>query len=292
MAINRPGDSVDVEFDGYVGIDWSGAAQPGYAGIAVARCAAGRAAPQLVKPPGKTWTRTAVLDWLLAELARPQRLLVGFDFAFHLPGDGRPAAALWAEVEARCAAEPDLLGRAYAEGDPRFWTAGPQPKGWNERPRSAETACREAGLGNPQTPFQLIGAKQVGKGALAGMRLLHRLETQVRERIAIWPFDAAAGQDRRSVCVEIYPRLYIRKAGFGNAKLRSRDDINHVLNALASIGMAPSRASGSTSVEFDDHEADALVTAAGLREAAGQPALWAAGAGEAEGWIFGVPKAA
>ena len=278
--------SLDLEFDGFVGIDWSGAAQPGYAGIAVARCAAGRAAPQLVKPPGKTWTRDAVLDWLRVELARPQRLLVGFDFAFHLPGDGRLAWALWADVEARCATVPDLLGSVYADGDPRFWTAGPQPAGWNERPRATESACRVAGLGSPQTPFQLIGPKQVGKGALAGMRLLHRLATEAREQVAIWPFDAAAGSDRRSVCVEIYPRLYIRQAGFGNAKLRTREDLNHVLNALASIGMAP----GPGRADFDDHQADALVTAAGLREAAGKPALWAAGAGEPEGWIFGVPK--
>jgi len=275
--------AIDPEFDGYVGIDWSGAAQPGYAGIAVARCAPGRSAPTLVPAPGKVWTRSAVLDWLLAELARPQRLLVGFDFAFHLPGDGRAAPALWAEVEARCAADGDLLGRAYAERDSRFWTAGPQLPGWNAQPRHTETACREAGLGHPQTPFQLIGARQVGKGALAGMRLLHRLDCEAGDRIAVWPFDAGAGADRRSVCAEIYPRLFIRKAGFGNAKLRSCEDLNHVLNALASIGL--------TRGVFDDHQADALVSAAGLREAAANPALWAAGHGAAEGWIFGVPAA-
>ncbi len=272
----------DTAFDRFIGIDWSGAAQPGYAGVAVASCAPGRTAPALVPPRGKTWTRAAVLDWLYRELAKPQRLLIGFDFAFALPGDGRPAAALWAEVEARCVADADLLGSRYASGDPRFWTAGPQPKTWNEAPRETEIACRAAGLGNPQTPFQLIGAKQVGKGALAGMRLLHRLEQEARTQVAIWPFDSAAGYDRRSVVCEIYPRLFIRRAGFGNAKLRSRDDLNHALNALVSIGLARG--------EFDDHQCDALITAAGLRHCADDPALWAAGDGEPEGWIFGVPK--
>ncbi|WP_293003069.1 hypothetical protein [Nevskia sp.] len=276
--------TLDSEFDGYVGIDWSGAAQAGYAGVAVARCGPGRHAPQLIRAPGKTWTRSAVLDWLLAELARPQRLLIGFDFAFALPGDGRPAPQLWAEVETRCAADGDLLGRAYAENDRRFWTAGPRPAGWNETPRAAEAACRAADLGNPQTPFQLIGAKQVGKGALAGMRLLHRLDRDARDRVAIWPFDGAAGHDRRSVVSEIYPRLFIRQGGLGNAKLRDLDDLNAVLNRLNSIGI--------TRGGFDDHEADALVTAAGLRATAGDAALWAAGTGEPEGWIFGVPKPA
>ena len=273
---------IDTGFDRYIGIDWSGAAQPGYAGVAVATCEAGRTAPSLVASPGKTWTRSAVLDWLRAELAKPQRLLVGFDFAFALPGDGRPVAALWAEVEARCAADADLLGSRYAGGDPRFWTAGPQPHGWNAQPRATEVACRDAGLGSPQTPFQLIGAKQVGKGALAGMRLLHRLQREAGERVAIWPFDPAAARDRRSVVCEIYPRLFIRRAGFGNAKLRTREDLNHALNSLASIGLARG--------EFDDHQCDALITAAGLRHAADDLVAWAAGDGEPEGWIFGVPK--
>ena len=272
----------DSDFDRYIGIDWSGAAQPGYAGVAVATCAAGRGAPSLIPAPGKTWTRMAVLDWLRSELAKPQRLLIGFDFAFALPGDGRPAAALWAEVEARCADDVDLLGSRYASGDPRFWTAGPQPKHWNDAPRATEIACRAAELGSPQTPFQLIGAKQVGKGALAGMRLLHRLQGEAGDRVATWPFDRDAGRDRRSVVCEIYPRLFIRRAGFGNAKLRTREDLNHALNALASIGLARG--------EFDDHQCDALVTAAGLRHLADNPALWAAGDGEPEGWIFGVPK--
>lgn len=273
---------IDTDFDRYIGIDWSGAAQAGYAGVAIASCAAGRAAPALVAPPGRTWTRGAVLDWLRAELAKPQRLLVGFDFAFALPGDGRPAAALWAEVEARCAVDADLLGSRYASGDPRFWTAGPQPPNWNARPRATEVACREAGLGTPQTPFQLIGAKQVGKGALAGMRLLHRLHCEAGDRVAVWPFDPAAARDRRSVVCEIYPRLFIRRAGFGNAKLRTREDLNHALNALASIGLAHGA--------FDDHQCDALITAAGLRHGADGPAAWVAGDGEPEGWIFGVPK--
>ena len=125
----------DTGFDRYIGIDWSGAAQPGYAGVAIAACAPGRTAPMLVPPRGRTWTRMAVLDWLRGELAKPQRLLIGFDFAFHLPGDGRAAPALWAEVEARCAADADLLGSRYVDGDARFWTAGPQSPGWNALPR-------------------------------------------------------------------------------------------------------------------------------------------------------------
>lgn len=272
-------------FDRFIGIDWSGAATPNYAGVAVAQCGPGRAAPQRVPPPALwgRWTRQAVFNWLAGELRSSERLLVGFDFAFALPGLRHPAVELWAAVDARCAADADLLGRRYVEADPRFWIAGPQPPGWAALPRRpTEGACAAAGLGAPQSPLQLIGAKQVGKGALAGMRLLHRLRTGHRERIAIWPFETLEEAGARSVCVEIYPRLFIRKAGLGNAKLRTREDLNWALNALDSIG--------TTLKTFDDHEADALVAAAGLRQIAGDAALWRAGAGEREGWIFGVPR--
>ncbi len=272
-------------FDGFIGIDWSGAAQPGYAGIAVARCGIGTSAPTLVKPPAaKHWTRQAVLDWLLLQLRGRSRLLVGFDFAFALPGETQPIPALWAAIEAHCAADADLLGSGYVDADPRFWRSGKQPVDWLAQPRRAtEGACAAAGLGQPQSPLQLIGAKQVGKGALAGMRLLHRLRSGHQDHIAIWPFDKPGEDDRRSVCVEIYPRLFIRKAGLGNAKLRTLDDLDTSLEALGSARYA-------TRKMPDDHQADALVSAAGLRFLAGSQSVWAAGRGERDGWIFGVPR--
>lgn len=272
-------------FDGFVGIDWSGAAQPGYAGVAVARCGAGREAPHLVAPPNGAarWTRQAVLDGLVTELRRGLRLLVGFDFAFALPGLTGSAFDLWATIDTHCAADADLLGRRYVEADPRFWCAGKQPADWLARPRRpTELACAAAGLGAPQSPLQLIGAKQVGKGALAGMRLLHRLHTQHHARVAIWPFDEVRDDGRRSVCVEIYPRLFIRRAGLGTAKLRTFADLDSVLRGL---GSAPYR-SGTMP---DDHQADALASAAGLRCIAGDERVWRAGDGQREGWIFGVP---
>jgi len=289
MAVDRGGSKqMNTVFDGFIGIDWSGAAQPGYDGIAVARCGIGTAAPTLVKPPATAgrWTRQAVLDWLVLQLQGRSRLLVGFDFAFALPGESRPMPALWSAIDQRGAADVDLLGSAYASDDPRFWSRGPQPKQWQAAPRRlAELACSAAGLGHPQTPFQLIGAKQVGKGALAGMRLLHRLHTEHRKHIAIWPFDDMQGDDARSVCVEIYPRLFIRRAGLGNAKLRTTGDLDIALEALAS-------ARHGSKVMPDDHQADALVSAAGLRFLAGSQSVWAAGLGEHDGWIFGVPRQA
>lgn len=270
-------------FDAYIAVDWSGAIQRGYPGVAVAECVPGCSAPQLIAPPGaRVWARSAVLEWLRVQLASHRKLLIGFDFAFMLPGVGMPGPELWAGVEAASALLPDLQGQAYIARDSRFWIAGRRPAGWDEEAlhRPTERACRDAGLGRPQTPLKLIGAKQVGKGALAGMRLLHALRQSQPGPLCIWPFDGPPGPDQ-SVIAEIYPRLFIREAGFGDRKLRHPDTLDQALIHLESdpAGLKT----------LDDHQSDALIAAAGLRRIANRPNLWQTGRDPTEGWILGVP---
>lgn len=282
-------------FTRFIAIDWSGARGPRYAGVAVAECGVGEDAPRLVPAPGGWWSRSAVFGWLRGGL-EDGPALVGIDCAFSLPfavassyfPDGEGSAfALWDRVESACAGHPDFAGRAFAT-DPAyaagFWHAGPQPDWYDDPHRATELRCRVDGLGSPQSPFKLIGAKQVGLGGLSGMRLLRRLRLEAPGRVAVWPFEEpAAGA---SVVVEIYPRLFLRRAGFGNRKIREAVDIDA---ALAALGARP--AGGTAAVT--DHEADALVSAAGLRRLAADPRVWAPEglddrARRQEGWIFGV----
>lgn len=269
-------------FDAYVGIDWSGARGRHYAGVAVAMCEPGDAAPYLIAPPQRRWTREAVLSWLADQARAGRRLLAGIDCAFALPPPFPPPPALWHQIDQHCKDDPDLLGSRFALADERFWHRGARPAAWLDHPRPAERACTAAGLGHPQTPLKLIGAKQVGKGALAGARLLSCLHRQQGRFWSVWPFDGLP--DHRSVCVEIYPRLFIRMAGQGSTKLRTGAALDAALNKLGSRGAALRH--------FDDHEADALVSAAGLRRLAADASLWQAGIGEPCGWIFGVPRPA
>ncbi len=106
-------------FTQFAAIDWSGAKGQSHPGIALAICEAGDAAPVIVDPPGRAWSRTEILEWLRARADEP--LLVGFDCSFsppilergaYLPGEDTPVTspAFWAYVDA---ASPDMdLGAA------------------------------------------------------------------------------------------------------------------------------------------------------------------------------------
>lgn len=290
-----------LRFDSFVAIDWSGAKVAN--GIAVARATPGERTVSLVEPPNgaKRWTREAIADFLVDTFAQ-ERCLCGVDFALSLPRApasawAKSARALWEVVDACCrqargAPTADFYARAFVETSPyaqAFWTTGTRPDGFLERSRATEIQCAEWGLGAPQTPFKLIGAKQVGLGSLAGMRVLHTVSTARTSRFFAWPFDGELPPPARSVVVEIYPRLFLRACGGGGKKVRDGKTLRACLRAFdADVRGSAERRTWS------DHETDALISAAGLRAWATRPALWQAPTGHSaaafEGWIFGAKE--
>ena len=278
-------------FDTFVAIDWSGAKGARHRGIAVATCALGHDAPVLVPAPGGVWSRTAVLDWLLAR--RDAAMLVGFDFSFsapyvargaHLPGevDTPDARALWRYVDAM-SEDADLGAASFLEarrGRHFYLGAADGAK----RDFLHWRACEVAGDGTtkPSTVYDAIGAAQVAKASFAGMRLLHRLDG----RVAVWPFDPVPA--RGALVVEIYTAIAARAAGMrkGRSKIRDAATLDA---ALARIGSAAHRPLAA----YDDHATDAILTAAWLRAHAGDAALWQPAGltppiAATEGWTFGV----
>jgi hypothetical protein len=282
-------------FDRFVAVDWSGA-RGAYDGIAVAECRAGSDAPSLISPPGRNWRRRDFSVWLEEQAGRDEAMLIGIDCAFSLPreaseamlGGPHDAPALWRYIDRHCADRDDFYGGDFvgrSEHAPLFWSAGKRPADFIEHRRATELACHRAGLGTPESPLKLIGARQVGKGGLAGMRVFARLRRNLGEIFAVWPFDPV--EAARVVCVELYPRLFLRMAKHGNGKVRTLSQLDRCLAALATGPYADRGAAPS------DHQADALVSASGLRLIAGDAAVWRptgmdALARRAEGWIFGV----
>lgn len=285
-------------FDRFIGIDWSGAKSPVLTNsIAVAVAEKIDIAPQNKEEP---WSRSRVADFLFECANGTVRTLAGIDCNFGYSesigekqfGKNYTAYDLWQAVEDSNEGEANYFAGGYWTHErhgAHFWRSGTMPEGFSMPRRATEQACGESGLGWPESPFKLIGAKQVGKGGLAGMRLIYDLKRRLGQRIAIWPFDAHV-DEAALVIAEIYPRLFLRMAGHGNAKIRNLSELNATLSALQIPPIAGNK-------PFSDHQADAIVSAAGLRLLCGRGNTVPEGFINPsiprktllrEGWIFGV----
>lgn len=281
-------------FTRFAAIDWSGAKGRRHKGIALAVCARGKEAPVLIDPPGKAWSRTEILDWLLAQ---SDDLLIGFDFSFappycvrgaYLPGDETAQAAkpFWRYVD-HCCDDEDLGAASFLETKHRrhfYFGSADGTKADYMHLRTCEARYNAAGGGKPSSIYDAIGAAQVAKASFAGMRLLARLG----RKIPIWPFDPVG--TKGPTVVEIYTRIatQIANQGANRSKVRSGAMLDQTLTALGSDVHRPLSL-------YTDHATDAIITAAWLRTYGDQPALWSPVQGndwqkiaQTEGWTFGV----
>lgn len=279
-------------FASWVAIDWSGAKGKRHKGIAIAE-ARGEAPPRLIRPE-HVWSRKEVLEWLLKRAAK-EPTLFGFDFSFapplvergeYLPGEPDvpgTAREFWAYVDDKSGDE-DLGAASFLEQIHRkhfYFGIADGVKSHFMHFRQCDARLNAQGGRKTASAYDAIGAAQVAKASFSGMRFLHRLDG----RVAIWPMDPLPQQG--STVVEIYTRIYLRRAGLTGTKLRSLAALNE---ALRSLGSRPSQ----LRFEPNDHQTDALVTAAGMRQfATDEPRAFdpeglTAKIARSEGWTFGV----
>jgi hypothetical protein len=235
-----------------------------------------------------------VLSWLLKRAAK-EPTLFGFDFSFappliergeYLPGE--PAVpetvhAFWAYVDSK-SNDDDLGAAGFLEVAHRrhfYFGIADGAKADFMHFRQCDARLNAQGGRKTASAYDAIGAAQVAKASFSGMRFLHHLGGKV----PIWPMDPLP--DRGSAVVEIYTRIYLRRAGLTGAKLRSRAELNR---ALRGLGSPPAR----LRFEPNDHQTDALVTAAGMRALtlteprAFDPVGLTPRIARTEGWTFGV----
>ncbi len=286
-------------FSHFAAIDWSGARGARHKGIALA-VASGAAAPRLVRH-GHVWSRGEVLAWLESLLAADADMLIGFDFSAAFAFADRDAyfpgwrdspdriRDLWALVERLAASDPYYEAGsflAHPEARRHFRHPGGEVGDLFEpgagRLRIVEHHQRATRQAASVSNFNLVGAAQVGKASLSGMRLLHRLAG----RLPLWPVDPVPA--RGPLLVEIYTSLAARAAGItpGRSKIRDGAALDA---ALAALGSPPAGFVGPIS----DHASDALLTAAWLRAIASDTAPWSPApltdaVARTEGWTFGI----
>lgn len=293
-------------FRHFAAIDWSGAAGERHKGLALAVCDAAGGPPQLVRPAHR-WSREEVLDWLLSDL--PEGTLIGLDLGASLPfadcgaffpgwaASPADSKALWRLVDEVCRDDPHLAASSFVdhlEASRYFRRHGGRegaqfhaPGANHRRGRFRVTEAAQAEMGcKPYSNFNLVGAAQVGKSSLTGMRVLHRLDG----RLPVWPFDFARDDEvpgAGSVVVEIYTAIAAMAGGRapGRSKMKTMAELN---DALAALGSPPAAGHGP----IDDHSSDALLAAAWLRAVADRAELWRPQAmtreiAVTEGWTFG-----
>lgn len=283
-------------FSHFLAIDWSGAVGERHEGIALAMCSCGSDAPELIRP-GHRWSRAEVRDFLRHGL--PPDTLVGLDLVPGLPFIDRGAyfpgwdrsptdgPALWKLVD-ELAHDPHLAANSFL-AVPEVWRHFRHGQGLcgdlfepgRGRLRQTEIHQRLMQL-SPSSCFNLVGAAQVGKASLTGMRVLHQLEGAV----PVWPFDPLP--ETGSVIVEIYTSLAARETQVPPGRSKLND--GYALDmALERLGSGPHRALP----HYTDHATDAILACAWLRAAATRHELWKPAAlppeiAFTEGWTFGV----
>jgi len=284
-------------FEWFVAIDWSGAKGKRHKSIALAVAHHKGGAPVLVHQK-RGWARSDILTLLRDGL--PNNTLVGMDLGISLPfvdkgaffpgwEESPPdAPSLWAMIDRICRSDQDFAASSFVDhpqASAHFrrhgGREGAQFGGGRGRFRVAEFAQEAHGC-KPYSNFNLVGAAQVGKSSLTGMRILN----QLRGHLPVWPIDPLP--QTGSVVVEIYTALAAIAAGrkASGSKMRSYEELNKALSVLknpAVEGTGP----------LDDHATDAILTAAWMRANACRGELWAPKSltgkiAATEGWTFGV----
>ncbi|WP_417462081.1 hypothetical protein [Kordiimonas sp.] len=291
-------------FTQFIGIDWTGAKGRRHSGLAVARCEVGQGAPVRIMPPSgaRRWSRVELAFWLTTGMGRRvgERVLVGIDSSFGMPfideGSYFPAgndgsrcgddvAALWRAVADHAPEAEDFYAGAFVEWNRSHYLRGAERGArYRRRMRTAEDLAVATGAGPCESVFHLVGPSQVGLSGLSTMAMLHHIKAH--SHIAIWPFDDCT--EASVVIVEIYAALF---AAMGGHRGKIRDV--HTLKSIL-LNLQTSRLP-RLGLDFNDHVADACVTAAALRLIAGERKYWnplslSAKVRRTEGWIFGIEQ--
>ena len=205
-------------FDGYIGIDYSGAETPmsSLKGLSV-YMADRNGPPNEVPPPPsprKYWTRQEIAEWLVECLSEKQPTLVGIDHGFsfplryfnqyHLPHD-------WP---------------AFLDDFQRHWPTDDQYT-YVDFVRDGLRGNGAARCGNPRwrrltevragakSVFHFDVPGSVAKSTHVGLPWLRFIRLHVPS-VHFWPFDGWDVPRERSVVAEVYPSLWSRAFAQGN----------------------------------------------------------------------------
>jgi hypothetical protein len=199
-------------FQRYVGIDYSGAQTPNafLTGLRI-YLAAGNATPEEIKSPArKYWTRRAVAEWLVEQLAEGPAKLVGIDHGFSFPlryfethGLKPDWAAFLDDFQRHWPTDED---HAYVD----FVREGDLGNGAVRTGNTRWRRLAEEYAGGAKSVFHFDVPGSVAKSTHAGLPWLRFIRQRLGSRVHFWPFDGWDVPAGRSAIAEVYPSLWRR----------------------------------------------------------------------------------
>lgn len=236
-------------FDTFAMVDWSAAAVPRTGRDSIWICWHAPDGERLENPPTRHAARMLLADWLVAALARGERVLLGFDFPFGYPAgfaarlglEGPPWRAVWDEIGKLLRDDEDnannrfdvadALNRRVSGGLFPFWGCprasarsclGPKHHRRHDSDGLAERRLVDLHIPSAQPCWKLLGAGSVGGQALTGIPVVRALRDDPRLAgcVRIWPFETGlrAPPDGAVVIAEVYPSLWAVSPAAGEPK--------------------------------------------------------------------------
>lgn len=202
-------------FARYVGIDYSGASTA-ESSLKEIRVHAATAAmePREVNPPPslrKYWSRREVAKWLVRELSSETPIIVGIDHAFSFPLTYFEKHRLphdWSrflnDFQHHCPTDQaNTCVDFVRDGVAGSWRHCDGNPSWLRLTEQWTAAAKSVFL------FDVQGA--VAKATYAGLPWLLYVRRHCEERVHFWPFDGWDVPIGRSVVVEVYPSLWMKR---------------------------------------------------------------------------------
>ena len=209
------------QFQRYIGIDYSGAETPtcSLPGLRIYEANQDREPGEVLPPlsPRKYWTRRGIAEWLREQLLLHEPTIVGIDHAFSFP-------AQYFEMHNLALDWPSFL-----EDFRHHW---PTHEDHTYVDFIRDDFCQrigdacwfrltEAWTAAAKSVFRFDVQGAVAKSTHAGLPWLLFLREHCGDRVHFWPFDGWDVPVGKSVVVEVYPSLWMRR--FPNDDQRTGD---------------------------------------------------------------------
>jgi hypothetical protein len=204
-----------MQFERYIGIDYSGAETPRSSLSALRVYAADQTSPprEVLPPPSprKYWTRRGIAEWLRSELSGPKPVLVGIDHAFSFP-------LRYFETHRVPRAWPTFLDdfqHHWPTDDDKTYVCfvrdGSCGDGARRMGDPSWLRLTELWTQSAKSVFQFGVQGQVATSTHAGLPWLRYLRMQCRGKVHFWPFDGWEIPSGRSVVAEVYPSIWMHR---------------------------------------------------------------------------------